>query len=301
MKKPIIMVLTLVAAWSVAFAQVQIDKRRPAKAKSDVYVENAFGSVEVVGWDKEEVAVTGTLAAGAEGIQFDSEGAEFYVGVEVPDDWFYASGDDSEYHTNLVVHVPRNSSAGIETVNASIEVSEVNGVIRIETINGAITIAGNPRLVDVESMTGDVVARAQAAEMEVETVSGAVSLSGVARGVSVETVSGSIEVRGEQLVEVNLETTAGDVRLEGSLAEVGEIDVESFSGKVELLLPGDVKARFECVTFGGQIQNAIGPKPRRRGQFTPFTELKFSTGLNEFDVSVETYSGDIDLQTRSAP
>jgi len=35
------------------------------------------------------------------------------------------------------------------------------------------------------------------------------------------------------------------------------------------------------------------PRPTRDGRFNPYQELSFSTGLNDFEVSVETYSGNI--------
>ena len=65
-------------------------------------LENSFGSLEIVGWDKDEVTVTGTLAGGAEGIEFEGEPSEIWVGVSVPDSWFYQSDDDSEYQSHLV-------------------------------------------------------------------------------------------------------------------------------------------------------------------------------------------------------
>ena len=58
----------------------------------------------------------------------------------------------------------------------------------------------------------------------------------------------------------------------------------------------DVMARFKLVTFSGQIENMIGPRPRRDGRFNPFQEVRFSTGLVDYEVSVSTYSGNIKLR-----
>ncbi len=288
----------LFVATTPSVAQVQIDERRPAVPLGEVYVHNDFGAVRVSGWDREEIAVSGTLAAGAEDLDVGEDDAETSVQVEVPDIWFYQSDDDSEYHSDLVLSVPRGSAVYVETTNATVEITDIHGEVVVETINGSVTVRGNPPRVEIETITGAVDVTAQGAEMEVETVSGAVALRGTTGEVAVTTVSGSISVQGDRLGEVDLETTAGAVRLDASFVEEGEVDVETFDGLVEMILPQDVKARFQFVTFSGQIRSVLGPSPHREGRFTPFNKLDFSTGLNDFDVSVETYSGDITLGTR---
>ena len=56
-------------AASGAWAQVTIDKNRPAPPDATVRIENSFGSIRIVGWDRKEVAVKGVLAAGAERLE----------------------------------------------------------------------------------------------------------------------------------------------------------------------------------------------------------------------------------------
>lgn len=295
----IVLLLALFAAAGTPIvAQVKIDERRPAKPRSEVQVENAFGSLEIVGWDKQEVVVTGTLAAGAEGLDFESEEKDVYVGVEAPDAWFYEGDDDTEFRSDLVVRVPRGSSVKVETTNATILVRDVEGAVSIETINGAVEVRGNPRSVEIETMTGGVDVQAMGAEMAVESVSGSVRLGGVRSGVGVTTISGDIDVQGEALREVDIETTAGNVRLDGTYTEAGEVDIETFDGVVELIVSPDVEARFELTSFSGEIRSELGPTPRKHGRFTPYRELSFSTGTNELEISVETYSGDIVLTRR---
>jgi DUF4097 and DUF4098 domain-containing protein YvlB len=293
MKRIIFGLLVLALTCGVASAQIQIDKRRPAPATGEIYVDNSFGSVRVTGGDGGEIVVVGTLAAGAEGLEFDSDEEGAWVQVDVPDSWFYDSDDDTDYQSHLEVQVPRGSSVYVETVNASIAVSGVDGTVQIETVNGPMDVTGNPETVEVETMTGSVEVSAEAAEMHVESISGPVTLRGAASCLRVKTVSGTIDVSGHHLEDVELETTAGDVRLAASFTEEGDAEVETFSGNVELILGAEAKARFNLITFSGQIDSEIGPRPTRDGRFNPYQELTFSTGLNDFDVSVETYSGSI--------
>jgi hypothetical protein len=286
-----------------AAAAVKVDERRPAKAGSEIHVESPFGSVEVVGTDADELAVSGTLAAGLESVAIESrnEDAELYVGVEVPEEWANERDDDAPYRTSLVVRVPRGSSVTVETIHAPVKISGVAGELQVETLSGAVTIAGDPRKVEVETVNGniDVQTTAAGGVVEVESTTGTVTVRG-APTVSVLTVTGAVDVRAEKLRKADLETSSGTVRLDASLAERGAVDIDTFSGRVELIVPADAQARFRCATFGGQIQNGLGAPPPPRGKLMPFQELRFSCGQEEASVSVETYGADIVLRKRTA-
>lgn len=292
--------LILLFGCGVAAAQVQIDETRPALPGGEIEVENLFGTIEIVAWDRDEVQVTGRVAAGAEGLEFDvdEEDGEIEISVEAPDHWFYESDDDSEYRSDLVVQVPRDSSISVETINAAVKIDGVSGAIEVETINGSVTISGDPSIVEIESMTGDIDVRAQASQMEIESASGSVLLFGATGSVEVEAVSGEVVVQGSALAEVSVETVSGPITLDVSVTEQGEIDIETHSGDVELLLPSDVKATFAISTFNGTIESEIGPKPRKTGRFEPYTELRFATGSEEFEVQVETFSGNVAIRLR---
>jgi DUF4097 and DUF4098 domain-containing protein YvlB len=298
MKTTLIVLLTLGLAFSGALAQIQVDKRLPATPRGEVNIENSFGTVKVIGWDKNEVAVTGHLAPGAEGLDFEGDKEGIWIDVDVPESWFYDSDDDTEYRSHLEVHVPKGSILDIETLNAGITITGVNGAMEIESVNGSVLASGNPPAVDIESMTGSVEVNASSAVMDVETISGSVVLRGARKNVAVSTLSGAIKVIGRDLEDVELESTAGEVSLEGSLTKEGSVEIETFSGQVELVLDRGVEARFDLTTFGGTIQSEIGPRPRRDGKFNPFQELRFATGLNECEITVETFSGSITVRLK---
>ena len=292
------MLIILALSCTPVAAQIQIDKSRPASPAGKIGIENLFGSVEVIGWDQNEVAVTGRLAVGAEGLDFDGDEQGVYIEAEVPDVWLYETDDDTDYRSELTIRVPRGSSVYIETLNATVIVRDISGAVEVETVNGDVQLDGSFPTVEVESMTGSVEVRAEDAEMEIESISGTVSLHGVRGDVAVSTVSGAITIEGTELREIEIETTSGDVIFNGSFAREGGFDLESHSGNVELILQAGVQAQFECTTFSGQITSDLGGRPRRESRFDPHTELRFSTSLDtEFEVCIETFSGNIQLRT----
>jgi putative adhesin len=289
--------LAMAAGVAPAAAQVQIDRSRPAAKAGSVSISNPFGSVKVIAWEKGEVAVTGRLAAGAEGLDLDGDKEQVDVSVSVPESWFYGSGQDLDYRSDLEIRVPAGSAVEVETVNASIAISGVSGPVEASTVGGDVSVSGGAREVRVNGMTGAVTLDAASPEVQVETVNGPVTIRGATRVVTVRTVSGRVEVAGSALSQVEVDSTAGDVRLEIGFARQGEVRVETFSGSVELVLPPGAAARFEFQTFSGQITSDLGPKPRVQERRNPFQELRFATGSEEFEAGVKTYSGNIVLRT----
>ena len=296
--------LLCLLAGGASQAQIQIDKRRPAPAQGEICVSSHFGSIRIHGWERNEVAVQGTMAAGAEGLDFDVDEDGVSIDVEIPEAWLYLTENDAEYRTELTVSVPVGYSACANTLNATVQILDVRGEVDVETVNGSVEVRGPIRLAQVETVTGNVTIEAQGAPMDVETLTGNVTLTGVREEAEIETVSGEVRIRGEQLESVEIATNSGPISIDGSFVRGdGEIEVESFSGPVQLVVPPDIAAEFEIRTFGGTIRNAIGPSPRRESQFSPYKMLRFSTLLDddsdeEFSVEIETHDGDIDLQTR---
>jgi hypothetical protein len=292
--------LVFLLSTSTLSAQVEIERRRPAPAKGEVSIENSFGSIVVRAWERNEVEVKGTLAAGAEGFDFDGDKEGVSVDVEVPEAWFHAAGEDAAFHTTLEVTVPSGSRVSVESVNASIDVAGVAGEVHVSTINGAVKIAGPTRGVEIETMTGAVEVRAAGAPMRIHTISGKIDLAGVTGEVGVESVSGPVEVAGSGVSQLEIETTTGNVVFRGSLAKTGGVRIETFSSPVRLVLPRAVKAEFDLTSFSGKIASEFcAGTPVTRERFEPFRQLRCSTGPEGFEIEVRTHNADITVAAES--
>ena len=281
---------------SAAAAQVEIDRRRPAPAHGELRVSSAFGTVTVKAWERNEVAVKGQLAAGAEGFDLDGDKEGTEVSVSVPEAWLHAAGEDAAFRTTLEIMAPRGSRVGVETVNAAVGVEGFGGHVEVQTVNGGVRVAAPGGEVEVETMTGAVEVTAQGAAMDVRTISGAVTLAGASGEVEVETVSGDVAVGGAEVSSLRVKTTTGGVTFHGAPARKGGVEVETFSGPVRLVLPKATKATFRLQTFGGGIHSDFcAGTPVTRERFEPFRQLHCSTGPDDFEIHVETHNADIQL------
>jgi hypothetical protein len=279
-----------------AVGQVQIDRRRPAPAKAEVSIDNSFGSVEVRGWEKREVVVQGTLAAGVEDFSFDGDKEGTSVSVSVPEPWFQANGEDPAFRSTLVVFVPSGSRISVQTVNATVAIEAVTGRVEVSSVNGGVRVAGPASGVEVETMTGAIEIHTVAAPMSIHSISGAVLIEGATGEVRVETVSGTVQVHGSGLTSLEVQTTTGSVEFRGALARQGGLEIETFSSPVKVVLPRATPAVFDLKTFAGTIRSdfCVGTPVVRR-HFEPFRELRCSTGPEDFEIRIATHDGDITL------
>src|SRR6185436_9120884 len=87
---------------AAAGAGERVEQRRPASADALVAIENPAGSIHVVGWDKGEVEVTGTLGSGAEGI--DVSGSSHHISIDVD-----TMGNPHGASSDLEIRVPKGS------------------------------------------------------------------------------------------------------------------------------------------------------------------------------------------------
>ena len=288
--------LIALAQATAAAAQVEIDRRRPAPARGELRVSNAFGAVTVKAWERNEVTVRGQLAAGADGFDLDGDKDGTEITVSVPEAWLHAAGEDAAFRTTLEIMAPRGSRVAVDTVNAGVGVEGFGGHVEVQTVNGGVRVTAPGGEVEIETMTGAVEVSAQGAAMDVRTISGAVTLAGASGEVEVETVSGDVTVAGADVSSLRVKTTTGGVTFHGTPARKGGVEVETFSGPVRLVLPKTTRAAFRLQTFGGAIHSDFcAGTPVTRERFEPFRKLHCSTGPDDFEIQVETHNADIQL------
>ena len=280
MKTTLSVVLLMTCAVIPASAQDRLEEARPASRDGTVKITNAAGSVRVIGWDRDSVAVRATLGAGAERLLFSTNERETRIRVVLDREARDIAG------TQLEVRVPRRSQVAIRTSSADIDVSHVSGTLDLESVSGAIRVSGTPRMVYAESAGGDIDVEVSAKVVRAKSVDGDVTVR-TARGyLEVATVSGDASVLAEQVWEGEVTSVSGAIRFEGGFDPNGSFFFESHGGRIELILPSNIDADFDITTLAGaRVQNA----------FAPSSERSFSTGRGGTQVRIKSFKGDVVL------
>lgn len=289
--------LTLALAALPADAARNVNERKPASAQGRVEIVNVAGTVEVRGWDRAEVEVTGTLGDDVERLDFTTAGDLTSIRVVLPKRGNYYSGDGD---ADLVVHVPARSTLSTSLVSADSRVTGVLGPLQLKSVSGNI-VADAAREVRISTVSGDVRldARTGTTRLEVSSISGDVEVRGQGAGeVDVSSVSGDATVEVAKIARGRFKTVSGDMRVTGALAADGRFEGESVSGDFTMDFRGAAPpAEYDVETFSGSISNCFGPKPHEP-EYGPGARLNFREGAGTGRVSIDTKSGDVRICAR---
>lgn len=278
-----------------ALAQTAINETRPLDARGRVDISNLKGRIEVRGWERDEVKITGTLGKGVERLEVDGGGPHLSVEVRYPKSSGW--GGNKTGPTDLVLMVPLRADLDIASVAADVD---VNGVapseLSIATVSGSVVAAAAPRKAGIETVSGSANLTLNSEDVDVQTVSGGIVLRGRLNGdISTETVSGRIEVTvtGEQVRDLSASTVSGTASVNTALAPGGEISMESVSGDLLLRLPKGVSAQVSGESFSGDLKATGVTIEKQRGPGSSFT-TRYGSGSGR--VTVETFSGSAEVR-----
>jgi DUF4097 and DUF4098 domain-containing protein YvlB len=262
-----------------------IDERRPLKPDARVSVHNVAGLIEVQAWDKNELHLTGTLADEVEELEITGDAASLDIEVRLPRHTRHTGSSD------LRLKVPAGTRLEAEAVSADVTVRGLKGEVQAQSVSGDVTLDVGSAKVKAESVSGDVEVRAPAASASVQSVSGDVTIS--ARGaVHGESVSGDVEVHARDVRELSVNSVSGDLILDLELAKGADVEAETLSGNVELILPGPPDATLEMETFSGSLRSTFSPGPGRGAK------AYRHEGSGRGRVELHSHSGDIELKKR---
>ena len=288
--------ISLVAPWPLALASAAIEEHRAANPRGSVEIVNVAGSIEIQGWDKSEVAVTGTVGKNVERVDVSSEGDRTSVHVVLRSQHF-GFGSDGEAH--LLVHVPADSSISTSLVSSDLKVAAVRGDLKLQTVSGNVSgeAGGN---VHANAVSGNVTLSAAAAKaIEIESVSGEVVLTGGDADTEVTTVSGNAKITLGTPSRARFRSVSGNLTASFAIGPEAQIDGESVSGDVRLEFAKMPAADFDIQTFSGDIRNCFGPKPTEP-QHGPGSRLTFKSGDSRARVRVSTKSGDVRMCAKNS-
>lgn len=276
---------------SVALADEDVSRTVDASDDGLVTISNPAGSVDVKGWSREQVEVTGTLGPSVEELVFERNGNEVKVIVRTNRDG--SRGLSSE----LQVRVPQNSSLKVAGISADITIDDVHGSQRLQTVSGDVDSHAFDADIDIETVSGDIAVRGGGKESHatVSSVSGDIEVTRLSGTLAAGSISGNIAITAGSFARAGVNTTSGDILFEAALPGKARLDIETINGDVEIELGGELSARFDIETFHGDIRNCFGPEAQRTSRYAPGRELVFTEGGGDAQVTIRTLNGDLRL------
>ncbi len=288
------------AALLLASASVRagktIEERRPADPQGEVEISSVSGNVEILGWDRAEVEVSGTADENVERVDVTGDGkrTSIHVVSRLKGSW----GSDDEVH--LTVHVPAKSAVRATLVTANLKLGGTQGDFALRTVSGNVSgeAGGNVR---ADTVSGNITLGAAAAKaIDLSTISGDIVLHGGGGEVNVTTVSGNAKIELGAVSRGRFKSVSGDFGVGLSLDSDGQVEGESVNGDIRVQFANAPAADFDIQSFSGTIDSCFGPAPTE-SRYGPGSRLAFTNGTGHARVRVETKSGDVHLCYKGAP
>ena len=268
-----------------------INQSMDAAADGTVLISNAAGSVEVRGWSRKQVEVSGELGKKVEELIFERDDDEVVIKVKVPR---HRNGGTS---SDLVVKVPQQSSIRVNTVSAEIDVADVEGEQELQSVSGDISTEARESDIKLGTVSGDIEVQGEGKPMRssFSTVSGDIDTDSLAGEFNAETVNGDVVAINGSFERASFDAVNGSATFHAALTGSSRLDIESVNGAVDVEFDGDVSAKFDIETFNGSIRNCFGPESVRTSKYAPGRELRFTEGGGTGRVSIQTLNGRVRL------
>jgi hypothetical protein len=270
-----------------ASGQSKVDRGIKLNADGAIRIYNTVGSVRVVGWNRDSVAVRGLLGGGNT-LHFGGSPGGVKMFVEGRDERNPAAA-------SIEVMVPVRAKVWVKTASADIDVTGVTGSLDLYVVGGRITVRGNPADVNAEAIDGAITMIGSPGWLRAKSASGDVSFDGSCSDVTLSTVSGKIDADGTGFEKAKFETVTGGIRFAGSFRTGGLVNFDTHSGSVEVGVSPSTPADFDVVSIAGSIVNRLTSSRPIKGRYGRGSELVTATGGGGTRVAIRSFKGPVTL------
>jgi len=296
MKKHIVLLISAVFFFSggSVTANEKVDKALQVQSDGVVEISNIRGIVKVKGWDKDQVAVTGTLDDLAEGITFENKDKVTLIKVEMPDHNIN-HGDGSD----LTIQVPYGNQVDFEGISSDLKVKNIKAGIDVRTVSGDIGVEGVEKILNIKTVSGDIQLKKSTGKAKLATVSG--DIDGVINcpEVQVSSVSGDVNLKLDEYQNFYASVVSGNITIEGKQLDGGETKLSSVNGDINLLFINKINTRVNVKTGpGGDITNHLS-KDKVITEFPNTQRLSITLGDGSGSVKLGTVNGDIKIRGKN--
>lgn len=280
----------------VAGDSSNFSKRVAAGNRDRVWISNVSGSVTVVAWDRPEVEVQGRLGRGVDRVDVTQRGGSVDIRVVVNEAW--EKGRDSSAY--LDIRVPAGSEVETSTISASTAIEGVRGRLRLKSVSGSIRTSDQGGDMEAKTVSGsiEVNGSGRSGRLQVSSVSGGIRIERVAGDIEAKSTSGALRIVADAVDRVQLHAVSGAISFRGRLEKNSDVEVEAFSGSVNVTAVGDAGYTYDVSTFSGGIRSCFADGDLRRRSRGSGSELHGTRGEGSADLRLRAMSGSVTLCDR---
>jgi hypothetical protein len=284
-RTPCVVALLLIASASLG-AQQPVERRQALAPGAGVKVFLPVGSVRLIGWNRDSLVVRGTVAPGSQ-FYFGGLPGGVKLGVDLGSDTSRAGA------SRLDIYVPKTSLVSLKTVSADVEAVDVSGWFY--GVSSRLRITGVARSIDAETISGELAIAATAPWLRARTGSGRLVVAGQAEDVSATSVDGPIELSSDGIRRGRISSVTGMVHFAGDLGTEGIVDIDSYTGLVDVALRPTMGGECDVTTVAGTIASDFQTVRPVSGPSGHGQQLALAIGRGNARITVRTLRGNVHI------
>ncbi len=225
-------------------------------------VGNTNGSIEIAGWDRNTIDVSGSKYAPTETelrdvqIKVDVNGNSAVVHTEIPHDFWHGN-----FGAHYMIRLPRQVRLDlVRTTNGSVTAEDLEGGGEVRSTNGRISLSRDTGDYDIETTNGTIDLDELMGDTRAQTTNGGIHGRLKGGAIDASSTNGGIDFTIEKPKDdrpIHVHTTNGGITL--ALAEFHDnpVTAETTHGSVTLRLPSDTNARISAHTSFARITSDL--------------------------------------------
>ncbi len=229
----------------------------PLSSGGTLSVENANGSVEISGWEKDSVEINGTKYARTksllDGVKVETGASPGAIRIRTVRPVDNHGGSGARY----VIRVPRKVLLdAITTTNGGIRVQDVTGNSRFRSSNGSIRVHDLIGEIEAHTTNGSIEAMNLDGNARLETSNGSIKAESSHGSMEATTSNGSINI---ELTDpavnwpVKLHSTNGHIEARLKSDKLPDVRAETSNSSVSIRIPANANARLRAHTSHASI------------------------------------------------
>lgn len=229
----------------------------PLAAGGRVFLENFNGSVDLLGWDRDQVEITGTKYASTQDVLDDMK-------IEVVADagalrirTIRPPARNCNCGAKYVLRLPRRAVLErVETSNGSMRLEALRGEARLRTSNGSLKVSDFEGPLEATTSNGSVEINAYEGQATLKTSNGRIRGTDLRGRIDASTSNGSIDVTIAEPapgLPLRFSTSNGSINLTLDRWTSTGLVARTSNSSVNVRLPEGVNAQLQASTSNGSI------------------------------------------------
>lgn len=270
------------------------------KAGGELNIENTNGSIEIAGWDRDEIEINGQKYANTEeklkAVRIDVANSASGIRIRTIGP---SSGNWSNWGAKYIIKLPKKVILDrVVSSNGSIRVSSIDGRARLRTSNGSIRILNLLGDVELETSNASIELDDHEGSVIAKTSNGSIRADNVKGRFDAETSNSSIQavVSDPQPGKpVRAASSNGSIKLTMKELRGNDINLKTSNSSIVLNLPTSAKANLIADTSHSSVQCEL-PIDIKRGELGKDNVEGALNGGGPTRLELNTSNGSIKIQ-----